>query len=665
MPSNQSLQNNSSGYDHGILEKAKRHYNSEVDPARYRKVLEEGVTKFACSLCGNTYKWRKSLNKHWKEKHITEVPPPLDAPVTVKLRNGNTTINCIAGGQTTQPGVNHSPVHKSNSENHHKTNWNSNKLSLGIEKTPKNSTSSIKPGLNNTQASPLPFTPSLLVAAAAAANAATSGQGQLPNGQLHPAYWTVFHQYLNTATNANKTISEQPTPNKFTINHLTSSSNNSETPLDLSMKNPALATASRHSSINSSFSNNSNESLQEDIKEEEEEEEEEEELRHSKKRHSRRSDYNMQQLLLNKNSNSKSSSRSSSASSSTDSSHYNKQNTNQNNSELIKQEHYQSYTEDESLNITQNSASKQSSSAAAAAAAAAASTAYNQKLFVCSICDAKFHVVDHINDHFLKNHYTEYQRELSSKSPPRNTNVAQQNEEWNLSDPNNPLKCIKCDFVGRWPTELQKHAASHSTSRPFKCLICSLTYKWRWDLAKHFDRTHPNFRNPYKKRDRDAARSNLVTPGSSGNNNNSNLSLDQDNLEDQYNDEGSRSRSRSTSSNSSEIRAQAANIARIQQQKQQQQNETLEFMKRLKKEPSSSANLNKQSSPNKLPHHQSTHQHKNAQDIIKSKNLGQLPLNVNALSTSNSFDSPSSSKLIYKIKLVEPLCLGNKKINFN
>lgn len=82
---------NSSGMQQQLVqspEKAKRHYNSEVDPARYRKVLEEGITKFACSLCGNTYKWRKSLNKHWKEKHITETPPPLDAPVTVKLRNG-------------------------------------------------------------------------------------------------------------------------------------------------------------------------------------------------------------------------------------------------------------------------------------------------------------------------------------------------------------------------------------------------------------------------------------------------------------------------------------------------------------------------------------------------------------------------------------------------
>ena len=102
---------------------------------------------------------------------------------------------------------------------------------------------------------------------------------------------------------------------------------------------------------------------------------------------------------------------------------------------------------------------KLQTASATAANNSQSSQAYNQKLFVCSICDAKFHVVDQVNEHFLKNHLNEYQRELSSKSPPRNTNVAQQNEEWQLSDPLNPLKCIKCDFVGRWPTELQKHAA--------------------------------------------------------------------------------------------------------------------------------------------------------------------------------------------------------------
>ena len=144
---------------------------------------------------------------------------------------------------------------------------------------------------------------------------------------------------------------------------------------------------------------------------------------------------------------------------------------------------------------------------------------YGQKIFICSICEQRFLAVESVNEHFLKNHLVELENEISGKSPPRNTNVAQQNEEWNLSDPVNPLKCIKCDFVGRWPTELQKHAASHSTSRPFKCLVCSLTYKWRWDLAKHWDRAHAsggkgaNLINPYKKRDRDQARSMMeITP---------------------------------------------------------------------------------------------------------------------------------------------------------
>ncbi|CAF4239756.1 unnamed protein product, partial [Adineta steineri] len=65
----------------------KRPYNVSVDPARYRRVPDPddaSAVKFACSLCGNLYKWRKSLNKHWKEKHNDESPPPLDAPVTIR-----------------------------------------------------------------------------------------------------------------------------------------------------------------------------------------------------------------------------------------------------------------------------------------------------------------------------------------------------------------------------------------------------------------------------------------------------------------------------------------------------------------------------------------------------------------------------------------------------
>lgn len=377
------------------IEKAKRHYNSEVDPARYRKVIEEGITKFACSICGNTYKWRKSLNKHWKEKHITETPPPLDAPVTVKLRNGNTTINCLPNANSS----NHQPAQVP---------------------TPKE------------QKFILP----------------NPSQMDL-SSQSFATYLNAIQQYLNPQAVAAASAQVKPSPSPASIKLPAKKceiSSSSEIPLDLSMK---------------------------------------------PRRHSVESEKPRER---SQSANSRSSSTSSSTSSSNSTSSSSNSSSNSSTSSSEQHQH-------QSLNKSQPSQAQ--------------STAYNQKLFICSVCDAKFHIVDQINEHFLKNHYNEYQRELSSKSPPRNTNVAQQNEEWNLSDPANPLKCIKCDFVGRWPTELQKHAASHSTSRPFKCLICSLTYKWRWDLAKHFDRTHPSFRNPYKKRDRDAARSSLIGPNSS------------------------------------------------------------------------------------------------------------------------------------------------------
>ncbi|KAK2143279.1 hypothetical protein LSH36_857g00081 [Paralvinella palmiformis] len=47
-----------------------------VDPAKYITIQEPDGIKYACSKCGNIYKWRKSLNKHWKEKHDGEIPDP-------------------------------------------------------------------------------------------------------------------------------------------------------------------------------------------------------------------------------------------------------------------------------------------------------------------------------------------------------------------------------------------------------------------------------------------------------------------------------------------------------------------------------------------------------------------------------------------------------------
>ena len=522
-----------------IAEKAKRHYNSEVDPARYRKVIEEGITKFACSICGNTYKWRKSLNKHWKEKHITETPPPLDAPVTVKLRNGTTTINCIATNGTTltipstqQMIKNSDSFTNNNNNNNNNNNFDKktilkpndiNQKAINSTSTPinnKNSISLINRSMNNSNLKQSSHSTSLI----SSNNNSNNLPTVVPPSNNVFAYFNALQQYINNAAMANN-ISFNAPSNSNNNNHESKVNKNNnlngstelntinsnkrqrklddsiERPLDLSMKNNiSHIHIRRRSSSNDSNNDYNNNNQQSSISLKN--------LENSIKRlktlnnsiNDAQSVYGKHESRKTFSAKKKSSSSSSSRNSSPNSSLSNSS-SNINNTDISTKE------ENNNKNTTLNN-SKHNNSLNNLSSASA--TAYNQKLFVCSICDSKFHVVDHINEHFLKNHYNEYQRELSSKSPPRNTNVAQQNEEWNLSDPANPLKCIKCDFVGRWPTELQKHAASHSTSRPFKCLICSLTYKWRWDLAKHFDRTHPTFRNPYKKRDRDAARSTLV-----------------------------------------------------------------------------------------------------------------------------------------------------------
>jgi len=64
-----------------------------VDPAKYFTLTDEpDGTKYACSKCGNVYKWRKSLNKHWKEKHDGEIPEPRveGAPVKAGVIGGST-----------------------------------------------------------------------------------------------------------------------------------------------------------------------------------------------------------------------------------------------------------------------------------------------------------------------------------------------------------------------------------------------------------------------------------------------------------------------------------------------------------------------------------------------------------------------------------------------
>lgn len=539
-----------------VTEKAKRHYNSEVDPARYRKVVEEGMTKFACSICGNTYKWRKSLNKHWKEKHITETPPPLDAPVTVKLRNGTTTVNCTSASSTPKLGSGGASNTSSNSKpspsvvkpnNFKSASTNENMYQKSMHNSNgNNNTSNSKfqyPSmpLNSAQQPQQPQRPLLpnqsFLNPFDFNNANGANPAGIPNNLA--SYFSAFQQLLANNSLFNPQLNQQINPTataaaqKQQINTPTSKSTSNN-------NGSALKNSTKNAFSSSDLANHHETPLDLSMKSES--------THVSRQQQASKREANSQNLvsqaisMLNKNNNADKNGHNSRSSSISSHRSLRSNNTSPNNSrsnspnQQSNMDNMNEYSDETSMlmstSMTTPSRKSQLNSSAAQ------QQTYNQKLFVCSICDAKFHVVDQINDHFSKNHINEYQRELSSKSPPRNTNVAQQNEEWNLSDPNNPLKCIKCDFVGRWPTELQKHAASHSTSRPFKCLICSLTYKWRWDLAKHFDRTHPAFRNPYKKRDRDAARSNIV--GKPSNNHSNSSFADEDH---------NRSRSESPSDN--------------------------------------------------------------------------------------------------------------------
>ena len=59
-----------------------------------QQVAEEvASTKFGCAICGNVYKWKKSLNKHWKEKHGDDPGDQLYTPpgMHVLLQQGNHT----------------------------------------------------------------------------------------------------------------------------------------------------------------------------------------------------------------------------------------------------------------------------------------------------------------------------------------------------------------------------------------------------------------------------------------------------------------------------------------------------------------------------------------------------------------------------------------------
>ncbi|VDP72557.1 unnamed protein product [Schistosoma mattheei] len=124
----------------------------------------------------------------------------------------------------------------------------------------------------------------------------------------------------------------------------------------------------------------------------------------------------------------------------------------------------------------------------------------------CNHCHVLFPSLYELNNHFIKEHSVILQAEMehtkSWKSHTIDDSCLQNmrillNRSTNMNMSGYP--CPNCDYVAKWPTELQKHIMVHSKQRPHRCIICGLSYKWKWDLGRHFDKSHNRTMNPYKK----------------------------------------------------------------------------------------------------------------------------------------------------------------------
>jgi DNA-directed RNA polymerase subunit RPC12/RpoP len=52
-----------------------------VDSKRYRELIVNGMHKYVCRSCGNTYADSRGVNRHWNKHHPNEVPPPFESEI--------------------------------------------------------------------------------------------------------------------------------------------------------------------------------------------------------------------------------------------------------------------------------------------------------------------------------------------------------------------------------------------------------------------------------------------------------------------------------------------------------------------------------------------------------------------------------------------------------
>ena len=435
----------------------KKRIRQEVDPLKYYEVMDDAGVKYACSKCGNVYKWRKSLNKHWKEKHFGETPDLTKPPQALQ----NYTLFSrykSKFGSAGQPPAAPNVVYGSALSAAQATMSTDSPRSItsSITNIPKTIDSQIKSpvvmpkfigpfvgGTNQSggggfrQVSPAQVKSLLTQQAQALQMSLAMSEQERKKKELRQ----VMEALRNHKHIEKERMKHMKTPDTF-------QANSQMEPLDFSTKKEAIKsepawgdeTAFREQMQKMSYS-----------------------------------------MMM------------------------------QNKEHAMETKQVPHVEEQPVLQCT-----KCSFVAKTLVDYSSHMTLHlNKRAFKCAECQEHFNGVEDLNKHFAERHSEKIEEHKQAiqkiphglqqtyhllKMPLENISSLAAPEMVSSNEPKQ-LKCSMCSFVAKWPAELQKHAVSHSEERPFVCMVCGSTYKWKWDLVKHFEKSHSTLPNPYKRRE--------------------------------------------------------------------------------------------------------------------------------------------------------------------
>ncbi|XP_046340411.1 uncharacterized protein LOC124121458 [Haliotis rufescens] len=407
-----------------FIPEKKKKTRQEVDPAKYFEVVDDTGIKYACSSCGNVYKWRKSLNKHWKEKHGGEVPD----------------------GSKKPPGL----MYLVNSGNH--TMYGKRRIySNSVLASMQQPSSAKSPSVSQSPSLVRAETPVSMGSLMNGPSPITSDYTETTSAQP-----VVFPKFIGPFVN-NTTPSAYTPPTATSIQDYVSAHIQRQKEEVEGAKRPQSNSGSQEQPLDFSVRKDDNPTL--------------------------------------------------------DPSFF-----------KVKMEPLWMGDEDPKASLTDESSKNNNAILQCTKCSFVAKTLVdysshmtlhlNRRAFKCAVCQEHFNGVEDLNKHFLDEHAEKIQehKDAIQKIPhglqqtyhllkmPLDAITHLSSQDLSSTD-SKQLKCNMCDFVAKWPAELQKHAVSHSEERPFMCMVCGSTYKWKWDLVKHFEKSHHTLPNPYKRRE--------------------------------------------------------------------------------------------------------------------------------------------------------------------